>query len=211
MGAKGAVKGRLGLEREIDRMRHLFTLCSALSLLLFVAASARWVRSYWLSDTIVWRHADGVRSGQTARGSVAVELFSFAGDRQTKPGDGSRIQYQRTEASAPVNSLLDLDAEQGDSVVDWHWHGVDWYEIQNALRGHRYAQFVVPFWCIVAATGLLPLAWTKGRLRSRLRARRERRFGLCPSCGYDIRATPHRCPECGVSLGATSAAGDGAT
>ena len=59
----------------------------------------------------------------------------------------------------------------------------------------------VPHWFVVL--GLL--AWP---LRSAVLLRRERRgrrLGLCLRCGYDLRATPGGCPECGTPGVATVA------
>ena len=54
-------------------------------------------------------------------------------------------------------------------------------------------QVQVPLWAPVAAAALLPLAWVFAMVRRR----RCVGAGKCRNCGYDLRATPGRCPECG--------------
>jgi hypothetical protein len=55
-----------------------------------------------------------------------------------------------------------------------------------------------PLWMIALAAALLPSV-TAGRLWSKRRQRARRRLNdLCRKCGYDLRATPERCPECGT-------------
>ena len=61
----------------------------------------------------------------------------------------------------------------------------------RAPSGGRYVN--IPFWFIAVACA----APTVLLLRAEWR-RRKSRPGTCPACGYDLRATPDRCPECGA-------------
>ena len=54
----------------------------------------------------------------------------------------------------------------------------------------------IPF--LVAGAAVLPSLWALLWWRRRP----LRRQGACPTCGYDLRASTTRCPECGTSIGA---------
>lgn len=63
------------------------------------------------------------------------------------------------------------------------------------LHGLPYFELVVPYWSLALLALLYPL-WRGGRA---VRSFRRRRRGLCRDCGYDLRATADRCPECGAA------------
>ena len=51
---------------------------------------------------------------------------------------------------------------------------------------------------VVAALLVAPCGlWVTFGIARHVRARNKRRDRICGSCGYDLRASPYRCPECG--------------
>jgi hypothetical protein len=63
------------------------------------------------------------------------------------------------------------------------------------VAGQRFVTIALPLW-LVSGTALA-LLWSAATVR-RIRRRRLDASGRCQACGYDLRATPLRCPECGL-------------
>jgi hypothetical protein len=57
--------------------------------------------------------------------------------------------------------------------------------------------FFVPLWAVVLMCALPLIRPTLAIVRRSAR----RRSGRCPGCGFDLRASPERCPECGAAAG----------
>ena len=167
--------------------RRLLNLLSALSLLLCAAVVAMWVRSHWVGDRLS-RQADGrAHAVYSGRGGFGVSCLTNG-----QPPRGLRWQrvnapdYPFTATSPPTPAER-LGFQSYKGAV--RFGGLD-------RPPMPFRNVVVPYWAVSVAAAAPSVAIMALTARRR---RRERRLsgGLCPSCGYDLRASPNQCPECG--------------
>lgn len=65
--------------------------------------------------------------------------------------------------------------------------------------GRFFLRLILPYWLLAVLCAIGPVIWGIRSRRRHVVEGREAK-GLCKSCGYDLRATPRRCPECGVAV-----------
>ncbi len=159
----------------------------------FSSSPLFWLRSYWSQEKLTWITVDGYRSIWTAKGSL--QLGFLQGKNAYKPNETAAPKYSRDIPSLPFNSLLLLDSDPPATYNDWQLAGFAWHEIhRNPQRPNSTPSPSPPSGPSPYSPPCSPCAWTALHLRSS----RRQNSGLCPTCGYDLRATPDRCPECGT-------------
>jgi len=79
-------------------------------------------------------------------------------------------------------------------------------EVTEGGKGTKSTEFTlvaVPS-ILVTATLTLPTVFMVGMMIKARRRERWRKASRCTRCGYDLRATPEQCPECGTRVVAAS-------
>jgi hypothetical protein len=145
------------------------TLWAALLLALLLFALPLWVAS-WFTDNL-WERND--THGFTA---VLIRDGTILWFDDRKPLTGEHFAWRHQRASPPATRIF-----------GWRF--------RCRIRPDG-SSVECPTWlpaALLAIIGTPLLVW----IRRRDQAFERSKQGCCPACGYDLRATPDSCPECG--------------
>jgi hypothetical protein len=157
--------------------RKLFTLAAAVSLVLCVVSLGFWPRSLWKNDALTWGHASRADTIGCCDGHlVFVHYFGLA-----RPWRPQGLKYDYVVARPMVDPTA-----PGSGFYRIIGHRF-WY--LYSARGNRWT-WAIPLWQLALLSALLGTYFIRCSRLSR------QPTGVCPTCGYDVRATPDRCPEC---------------
>ena len=165
-------------------------ICNVATVLSLVACAATvvlWIRSHRWAEGAWW-----------CRGTTYVDLRSEWGDFHVEwvVGDfPSMDPYRGLRMATTRPGSFGENLRPMSGVPGWLGVRLRWgepYFINRDLGRSYAARFPQAY--VVVLSAVLPLV----RIRQLVRTRRVRVHGLCASCGYDLRATPDRCPECGM-------------
>jgi len=179
-------------------MRFLLYILTVFLLVPLVLCALLWIRSHRVSDNLTldtarqdeggkWNHLQ--RGVYTAPGKFVYYTRPWATYREAghAPKTGWNLDhYAPTNPDQVFPSYSSGHGRFGFWVLKDYW-----------IEGSRAV--VIPFWAPTVLSVVLGIPAIGFARRSGVRAYRKA-HGLCISCGYDIRESKERCPECGHIL-----------
>ena len=168
--------------------RRVFNLVSVASLLLCLGVAAIWVRGYWRASGVLWMRNDVWHAVEVDRGELRIS--------QLESGDClDEHDYGPQESHGEYSRFILRYTDPYHTRTDRQWAGIRW--TKKAVGEHGPACVLsIPLGYVAGVLAVCPGFWLG--LRGPLERRRRLRAGLCLVCGYDLRATKTRCPECGT-------------
>lgn len=186
------------LAGEDGRLRHFLFLSFAL---LWLAASGGaavlGVRSYRECRFLKWPNSSS--GGLTVianRGQVLIGVWS------------------EFSVSQPRIWSSDEDVMRSNGFRSvWDRAAVQFGPIGFIPRGSEYALsrggWVIAPWWVLSVTAMVVSAGHISMYLGEIRKRRRTNLRLCTRCGYDLRASAVRCPECGMAIATAEAKPEG--
>jgi hypothetical protein len=209
---------RVDRSRLRNMTRRLPDLLTALSLLLLVATAVLWARSYPLGEQ--WQHFS-FRPGVDPNGALewfedhAFVVLESSRGRLSLLSSTSTGPWSDPEACPALVPPYGFDEPVPRASLCRVRHATDRSRFIDQFVSPNRAGFgradvrvetvpfrwvcggvSVPHW-FVALLFASPGAWQCLRAVRRVLSVPP---GVCPTCRYDLRATPDRCPECGTIL-----------
>jgi hypothetical protein len=183
--------------------RILLNAATALSLVLFVATVVLWLRSYGGSDFIQRQTPGAVTEHSVSHRTIGMQ-WTLGQIRLTRGEHTAYLPPAYVPTAQPTAPWWSwgrlgeghLGWQRAGGPSFWNRLGFCSYSFGSGASFYDASEegITVPAWLLPLAFFIPPLTWS----RRAWRGRRRRRAGECLNCGYDLRATPERCPECGT-------------
>jgi hypothetical protein len=177
---------------------------AGVSLVLCVGVVALWVRSHFVGDLFELKRVTPDRGADRRPAQRAVAYWQVGSD-----GGQLGVCWMSDVPAFLIEVPVGAWRHSSEKPSRDPWAPVNTESTPGevSLPGFRYSlnrnfmgsigQLLVHDAYVVTLLAIAPLAWGIAFRRRRSRARRAR-AGLCARCGYDLRASTGRCPECGA-------------